>query len=770
MKKVKTNKMLLLKNIGKVLLAITLFSVIVYVPEKTFGASFEYKDFDWDKFQQNRNTFWDGSCETGDTECKNKVLESQKKFYKKFYKVLANYDAKTGKDGQRLHINDDIILQTIFFDMTHDVFKDDGTDYQEQVGSNTPGYSVDETSDGSQTANIDYATVDEHYFEQETDTIETLADNMIAYETICWGIVGPATETTDANGNKTKTCSDGHQVKDVYEVGTAWGTKCVDKLSDNELGFWEYFGSKLMHDNVLNRMVSKVFFLDKLIVDQAYEDCSHAEGYSGGTWYEFTDDRYVSTDRYFDFLKDNMYFDKKAHLQKYFKQDVLDPATKEYGQPVKCLTDDTCTESLESIPGAYDKYYGNIVADRLDIIEFIIDNLNNYGIEISYMDDYMSDLTEINKENTRKSFYWPIGSDQTEERDGRTYADKDPASTEVIREYGNNTNPRTGATEMHYGIDIKGVEGSTNVIAVYNGTVYSVVNNCTKGDYTCNNGYGNTVIISHPNGDYTVYGHLASVSSNITVGYDVIKGEVIGKVGATGDTNTAALHYELRKGGNSVENATNPTDVTSPDDPRPAIPSGDFSVHETSLTEDQFCSGLRTYCNNHDCGVFSVNCNQIYKTSISANVNPELVVARAMCEGFSPGGSTNNYWGIACTNTGGGKDCQTYSSLDAGIRGFASVVSKYNTASEMMSKYAYIGAYWYNPGSWSTGGCKYFSYIRQYMSTSRQSTVAGVCGSSAHCDTSGGQCTPTTSEDQNAYATWQVANKMGPIRYNIWGL
>ena len=87
MKKDKNNKMLLLKNIGKVLLAITLFSVIVYVPNKVQGASFEYKDFDWDKFQENRNFFWDGQCKEGDTECKNNVLESQKKFYKKLYKL-----------------------------------------------------------------------------------------------------------------------------------------------------------------------------------------------------------------------------------------------------------------------------------------------------------------------------------------------------------------------------------------------------------------------------------------------------------------------------------------------------------------------------------------------------------------------------------------------------------------------------------------------------------------------------------------------------------
>ena len=764
MKKVRTNKMLLLKNIGKVLLAITLFSVIVYVPNKAQGASFEYKDFDWDKFQQNRNTFWDGYCKTDDTECKNKVLESQKKYYTKLYKTLAAYDNKTDKDGNRLHINDNILTETAFFELTHDVFKDDGTDYKEKVGSQDAGYTVNEEIDGTAAADIDYNTVDPDYFKKETDTIETLADNMIAYETICWGNRGAATETKDANGNVSYSCPGDSELR---------GKNCYDKLSDNELGFWEYFGSKLMHDTVLARFISQVFFIDQLIVDQAYEDCMAVTDYSEGTDYEFTDNRYVSTDRYFDFLKDNLYFDKKAHLQKYFEQDVLEPATKQYGKPVKCLTSNVCGEyALDQIDGAYDEYYGNIVADRLDIIGYIISNLKTYGIDIDYMDDYMAELNEINNETARKSYYWPIGSDTTEERDGRTFADQEPASTNIIRPYGENANPRTGTTEMHYGIDISGVEGSTNVVAVYSGTIESVVTGCSKGDYTCNGGYGNTIIISHPNGDYTVYAHLASVSSSVTVGYDVRKGEVIGKVGATGDVDTSkpCLHYEVRKGGNSVENAVNPTDITSPDNPRPTIPTGDFSVHETSLNQEQFCSQLRNYCNNHRCENFSVKCETLYSTSISANVNPELVVVRAISEGFSPGGSTYNYWGIGCTNKGGGRDCKSYTSFENGIRGFASVVAGYDTASDMMKKYAYIGEYWYNPGSWSTGGCKYFPYISKYMSAAREKTVSTVCNSGATCTTSGGACTKTTDEDQTAYATWQVADKMGVYRYNIWGL
>ncbi len=763
MRKGKNNKMLLLKDIAKVLLAITLFSVIVYVPDKVNGASFEYKDFDFDKFQANRNFFWDGNCKEGDTECKNKVLESQKKFYKKLYKTLAAYDKKQDKAGDRLHINDNIILETVFFELTHDVFKDDGTDYENKVGSNDPGYSVNEESDGSGAADIDYSTVPEDYFETETDTLETLADNMIAYETICWGDRGPATEEKDDEGNIHYSCPEGGQV---------YNKKCVDKLSDNELGFWEYFASKLMHDTGLGRLTGPIFFLGKAVDDQAYYDCKAVEGYADGTRYEYTDDRYVSTDRYFDFLKDNLYFDKKAHLQKFFRKDVLEKATEKYGTPVKCMTSNICDESLEAIDGGYEEFYGNIVADRLDIIEYIISNLRQYGIDIHYMDDFNSDLNDITNTQQRKSFYWPIGSNETEERNGRVFADKDPASTEIIRQFGTNANPRTGEMQMHYGIDIAGVEGSTNVISVYSGTVYSVYSSCTKGDYTCNEGYGNMIIISHPNGDYSVYAHLASIESYIVTGYDVVKGEVIGKVGATGDVDTSkpCLHYELRVGGNSVDNAQNPEDNTDPSDPRPTIPSGDFSVHETSLTKEQFCSGLRNYCNNHECGSFSVNCETVYDSSIDNNVNPELVVARAMCEGFSPGGSTYNYWGIGCSNTGGGRDCHSYSSLSDGIRGFASVVAKYNTASDMMKKYAYIGAYWYNPGSWPTGGCIYFNYIKQYMSNGRQSTVTNVCNSGNYCDTAGGVCTPTTDEDQTAYATWQVANKMGPIRANIWGL
>jgi len=111
--------------------------------------------------------------------------------------------------------------------------------------------------------------------------------------------------------------------------------------------------------------------------------------------------------------------------------------------------------------------------------------------------------------------------------------------------------------------------------------------------------------------------------------------------------------------------------------------------------------------------VFTDNAGKIYSLTIANDFNPEMVVVRAKQEGFSPGGSSNNYWGIGCTNTGGSGSCKNYSTVDGGILAFIHNIKnqKYKTAYQMMLKYAYIGKYWYNPGSSSKGGCYYFPLL-----------------------------------------------------------
>ena len=63
-------------------------------------------------------------------------------------------------------------------------------------------------------------------------------------------------------------------------------------------------------------------------------------------------------------------------------------------------------------------------------------------------------------------------------------------------------------------------------------------------------GYGNVVILNHPNGISTVYGHLSRFSDAIRKGDTVNQGDIIGYVGMTGLATGPHLHYEFLVNGN----------------------------------------------------------------------------------------------------------------------------------------------------------------------------------------------------------------------------
>ena len=223
----------------------------------------------------------------------------------------------------------------------------------------------------------------------------------------------------------------------------------------------------------------------------------------------------------------------------------------------------------------------------------------------------------------------------------------------------------------------------------------------------------------------------------------------------------------------NINDSPSPTPTPTPT-PTPKNPGAISTKFDgTILSRNDFINKVSSYCKNHPGAIASALCNNagtVYDTSKSSNVNALLVIVRAIVEGNSPGSSKNNYWGIGCYNGGGTAACTYYSSLVEGVKGFAKTVSKYNNLAEMASKYAYIGKYWFRPGSWSDGGCIYFPYIKQYMSSQRSNTVASICNKSTTCTTRGGDCTPTNNEDQMAYASWQVEKKMAPIMKNVFGV
>jgi murein DD-endopeptidase MepM/ murein hydrolase activator NlpD len=58
-----------------------------------------------------------------------------------------------------------------------------------------------------------------------------------------------------------------------------------------------------------------------------------------------------------------------------------------------------------------------------------------------------------------------------------------------------------------------------------------------------NGGFGNIIVISHPNGTETLYAHLSRIGTS--TGASVYQGQVIGNVGSTGRSTGPHLHFEV---------------------------------------------------------------------------------------------------------------------------------------------------------------------------------------------------------------------------------
>jgi murein DD-endopeptidase MepM/ murein hydrolase activator NlpD len=88
----------------------------------------------------------------------------------------------------------------------------------------------------------------------------------------------------------------------------------------------------------------------------------------------------------------------------------------------------------------------------------------------------------------------------------------------------------------HHGLDYAAPFGAP-VSAVGDGTV--LFSGC-RGEY------GKLIILRHPNGWKTCYGHLSRIVKSIRRGKRVHQGDVIGYVGATGLATGPHLHFEMR--------------------------------------------------------------------------------------------------------------------------------------------------------------------------------------------------------------------------------
>ena len=109
----------------------------------------------------------------------------------------------------------------------------------------------------------------------------------------------------------------------------------------------------------------------------------------------------------------------------------------------------------------------------------------------------------------------------------------------VTSEYGYRLSPSPG---FHYGVDI-GMPMGTEICATKDGTVTAAVKGTT--------GYGYYVILDHGDGVETLYAHCSELLVN--EGDEVTKGDVIAKVGSTGNSTGPHCHFEVRINGEQVD-------------------------------------------------------------------------------------------------------------------------------------------------------------------------------------------------------------------------
>jgi murein DD-endopeptidase MepM/ murein hydrolase activator NlpD len=112
-----------------------------------------------------------------------------------------------------------------------------------------------------------------------------------------------------------------------------------------------------------------------------------------------------------------------------------------------------------------------------------------------------------------------------------------PVPGAVSSGFGLRLDPFSGYPEFHKGVDIAAARG-TPVSAAADGTVLW---SGWEGDY------GKTVILKHPEGLATRYGHLDGIL--VRQGDRVRQGTVIGTVGDTGRATGPHLHFEVLRDG-----------------------------------------------------------------------------------------------------------------------------------------------------------------------------------------------------------------------------
>lgn len=145
------------------------------------------------------------------------------------------------------------------------------------------------------------------------------------------------------------------------------------------------------------------------------------------------------------------------------------------------------------------------------------------------------------EESLKASLSSSLSSSTNSKYTGGKFCWPAPSYTRISSPYGYRIHPIFKTKKFHSGVDLA-APGGTNILAAADGTVKLSA---------WNGGYGNCVVIDHGGGISTLYGHASR--NLVSKGQKVTKGQVIAKVGSTGNSTGNHLHFEVLVNGKTTD-------------------------------------------------------------------------------------------------------------------------------------------------------------------------------------------------------------------------
>jgi murein DD-endopeptidase MepM/ murein hydrolase activator NlpD len=120
-----------------------------------------------------------------------------------------------------------------------------------------------------------------------------------------------------------------------------------------------------------------------------------------------------------------------------------------------------------------------------------------------------------------------------------------PVNGRISSPFGWRVNPYSGIEAMHAGIDLASSCG-TPIVAANDGVVVFAGNGGASG---------NLIRLNNGEGISTAYAHIIGGGILVSIGQQVSAGQLIARVGSTGNSTGCHLHYEVRSSGTAMDPA-----------------------------------------------------------------------------------------------------------------------------------------------------------------------------------------------------------------------